>query len=150
METLPLNPLIDLAQSDVDESTRHLGVLQKQRDEAKRQVDALTEYRDEYRRRLAAEAQGGMNASHWRNFHQFIDTLDVAMAQQRLSIETAERRLVMARTDWQQKKQKLDSYETLLERAKQRENVRLARIEQRDSDEFAAKAMRRRSGLAFE
>ncbi len=55
-----------------------------------------------------------MNASHWRNFHQFIDTLDVAMQQQRLSIETAERRLTVARADWQQKKQKLDSYETLL------------------------------------
>ena len=72
------------------------------------------------------------------------------MAQQRLSIETVERRLAVARADWQQKKQKLDSYETLLERAKQRENVRMGRIEQRDSDEFAAKAMRRRSGLAFE
>src|ERR1700731_1315022 len=106
MQHLPLKTLIELAQSELDETTRRLGALQQQRNEAQRQLDALTHYRDEYRKRLADDAQGGMSASHWRNFHQFIDTLDVAMAQQRASIEASDQRIAAARLEWQQKKQK--------------------------------------------
>jgi flagellar FliJ protein len=150
MQHTQLKTLIDLAQAELDEATRRLGMVQQQRNEAQRQLDALTHYRDEYRRQLASDAQGGMSAGHWRNFHQFIDTLDVAMNQQRNTIAGSDKRIALARTEWQQKKQKFDSYETLLERAKQRENVRLGRVEQRESDEFAAKAARLRAGAAHE
>jgi flagellar protein FliJ len=149
-QTLPLKMLIELAQGEVDEATRRLGTLQQQRNDAQRQLDALTQYRDEYRRKLAESVQSGMDAANWRNFQQFIDTLDVAMSQQRSTVDSAEARLHAGRLDWQTRKQKLNSFETLQNRAQQRENQRLARLEQRESDEFAAKSARLRGGLNFE
>jgi len=149
-QTLPLKMLIDLAQTEVDEATRRLGALQQQRNESQRQLDALTQYRDEYRKRLANDSQIGMEASHWRNFQQFIDTLDVAMGQQRSAIEATDVRLTASKLDWQSRKQKLNSFETLQNRAQQREDVRVSRAEQRESDEFAAKSVRSRVDLNFE
>jgi len=149
-QTLPLKMLIELAQAEVDDATRRLGTLQQQRNDAQRQLDALTQYRDEYRKKLTQDAQSGIDAANWRNFQQFIDTLDVAMSQQRSAVDASEARLHAGRLDWQTRKQKLNSFETLQDRAQQRENVRLARIEQRESDEFAAKSARLRGGLNFE
>ncbi len=149
-QSLPLKMLIDLAETEVDEATRRLGALQQQRNDSQRQLEALTQYRDEYRRRLAEDAKNGMDASHWRNFQQFIDTLDVAMAQQRNAIKATDARITASKLDWQLRKQKLSSFETLQTRAQQRENLRLSRIEQRESDEFAANSARMRSGMNFE
>jgi flagellar FliJ protein len=149
-QTLPLKMLIDLAQADVDEATRKLGALQQQRNEAQRQLDALTQYRDEYRKRLADDSLGGMEASNWRNFQQFINTLDFAMSQQRGAIDATDVRLSASKFEWQLRKQKLSSFETLQSRAQQREDVRMSRLEQRETDEFAAKSLRARADLNFE
>jgi len=149
-QSLPIKMLIDLAQTEVDEAARRLGVLQQQLIESQRQLDALTQYRDEYRRRLAEDAQNGMDASHWRNFQRFIDTLDVAMGQQRTAIETTDTRLNASKLEWQSRMQKLNSFETLQNRAQQQENLRLARVDQRETDEFAANSVRARASLNFE
>lgn len=149
-QSLPLKMLIDLAQAEVDEATRRLGALQQQRNEAQRQLDALTQYRDEYRKRLSSDSQDGMEAASWRNFQQFIDTLDFAMTQQRNAIDNTDARLYASKLEWQSRKQKLSSFETLQSRAQQREDLRMSRIEQRESDEFAANSVRQRPGLNFE
>ncbi len=47
MEHLPLNTLIDLAQSDVDESTRIWACCKSSAMKPSAQVDALTQYRDD-------------------------------------------------------------------------------------------------------
>ena len=84
------------------------------------------------------------------NFQRFIDTLDVAMGQQRTAMETTDTRLHASKLEWQSRMQKLNSFETLQNRAQQQENLRVARIEQRETDEFAANSVRARANLNFE
>ncbi|AKJ69725.1 flagellar protein FliJ [Pandoraea thiooxydans] len=146
-EHLPLNLLTELAQQDLDDAARKLGAQQAQRTEAERQLQALVAYRHEYRNRLQTATQDGMAAAGWRNFQQFIDTLDVAIGRQRDLLVLAEQKVAAAQHDWQQHKQRLNSFETLASRAQAREDVRTARREQKDNDEYAAKLSRSRQTL---
>lgn len=142
---LPLNTLIDLAAKELDNSARRLGVLQQQCTEIEKQLDGLFAYRTEYQNRFTHAAKSGIGGANWRNFQQFIDTLGHAVVRQQSTLDAALERLDAAKLDWQQKKQKLSSYETLASRARQRENVRIGRLEQRESDEHAAKLLRMRA-----
>jgi flagellar FliJ protein len=141
---LPLTTLIELASGELDEAQRALGIAQKAAIEAETQTQSLITYRDEYRARLTTSAQAGLSGANWRNFQTFIDTLDSAIEQQRRVLAAAQHRLDIARANWMEKRRKMTSYEALAERARLREQAVLARREQRESDEHAAKIVRMR------
>jgi flagellar FliJ protein len=85
-----------------------------------------------------------MPAGSWRNFQAFIDTLDAAIEQQRRLLATATSRVEAAKPEWQRQKQKLGSYEVLQARGDAEQARVVARREQRDADEHAAKMLRMR------
>ena len=143
--TLPLKLLIELAQKDVDEAARLLGERQKQRAEVERQLESLREYRHEYRTRMQTATLQGMAGCDWRNFQQFIDTLDTAIGQQTMLLEQADERLAAARREWQAQQRRLNSFGTLASREEARTAVRVARREQKENDEYAARSLRRRA-----
>lgn len=142
---LPIKTLIDLAEDDLDAATKRLGKLQQERNEVEGQLNALITYRDEYHARFTASAQEGTTAQTLRNFQAFVDTLDNAINQQRGLLVAANQRLDMAKPEWQQRKQKLGSYEVLQSRQDAVQARVEAKREQRDSDEFAARALRMRA-----
>jgi flagellar protein FliJ len=141
----PIKTLIELAQDDVDAAAQRLGKAQRDAADAKAQLDALVRYRDEYHARFTNSAQSGMPAGNMRNFQAFIDTLDAAIEQQRKLVNTANSRVEIAKPDWQRNKQKLGSYEVLQKRGESAEAQQLARREQRDADEYAARILRMRA-----
>lgn len=142
--TLPLKLLIELAQKDVDEAARLLGERQSQRANVERQLEAIRQYRHEYRTRMQTATLSGMAGCDWRNFQQFIDTLDTAIGQQAMLLEQADQRLEMARREWQVQQRRLNSFGTLASREQARVDARTARREQKENDEFAARSLRRR------
>lgn len=144
-KTLPLHLLVSLAQRDLDSAARTLGAFQQQRTQAQEQLASLVAYREEYQARMTAAGQDGMRASNLRNYQTFIDTLDGAIAQQRAALDMAEQRLHTGQLDYQTRRQKVSSYETLASRARERQFARAARVEQRDADEYAAKIVRERT-----
>ena len=83
-----------------------------------------------------------------RNFQAFVDTLDSAIAQQRTALVMADQRIEAAKPDWRLKKQKLGSYEVLAARGEAMLAKKAARVEQRESDEHAAKILRMRAERA--
>jgi flagellar FliJ protein len=141
----PIKTLIDLAQDDVDEAARQLGRAQRERTDVEAQLTALIRYRDEYHASFAASAQSGMQAGNWRNFQAFIDTLDAAIDQQRRLLAMATSRVEAVKPEWQRQKQKLGSYEVLQARGEAAEAMVVARREQRDADEHAARILRMRA-----
>jgi flagellar protein FliJ len=145
---LPIKTLIDLAEDDLDAATKRLGKLQQERNEVEGQLNALITYRDEYHARFTASAQEGTTAQTLRNFQAFVDTLDNAINQQRGLLVAANQRLDMAKPEWQQRKQKLGSYEVLAARGEAVAARQASRIEQRDADEHSAKVMRMRADQA--
>jgi flagellar FliJ protein len=141
----PIKTLIGLAQDDVDAAAQRLGRAQRERNHVQAQLDSLVHYRDEYYARFTESAQSGMPAGNMRNFQAFIDTLDAAIEQQRNLLATATARVEAAKPDWQRQKQKLGSYEVLQARGEAAEAKVVARREQRDSDEYAARILRMRA-----
>src|SRR5260370_7410516 len=113
---LPIKALINLAEEELEATTKKLGKLQQERDEVELQLNSLVKYRDEYHARFTASAQEGTTAQTLRNFQAFVDTLDSAINQQRALLVTANQRLEAAKPEWQQRKQKLGSYEVLAAR----------------------------------
>lgn len=137
-----LNTLADLAQNDVDAAARELGRLQGLRNQAEQQLAALAQYRQEYRERMQAIAQDGMTSTRWQDFAQFLASLDTAIRQQTESLARAEAQLLAGRANWQQQKRRQNSFDTLITRAETREQLASTRREQRDTDEYAARAAR--------
>jgi flagellar protein FliJ len=147
-KNLPINTLIELAQEELDAATKKLGKLQQERNDIEAQFNSLVTYRDEYHARFTASAQQGTTAQTLRNFQAFVDTLDNAIAQQRTLLLLADQRLEAAKPEWRLKKQKVGSYEVLAARGEAMLAKKAARVEQRESDEFAAKALRMRAERA--
>jgi flagellar FliJ protein len=111
-------------------------------------LNALVTYRDEYHARFTASAQIGTTAQTLRNFQAFVDTLDAAINQQRGLVNAANNRLEAAKPEWQQRKQKLGSYQVLAARGEAVKAKQEARVEQRESDEHSAKMLRMRAERA--
>jgi flagellar FliJ protein len=147
-KNLPINTLIEFAQEELDAASKKLGKLQQERSEIEAQLASLVAYRDEYHARFTASAQQGTTAQTLRNFQAFVDTLDSAIAQQRTLLLLADQRIEAAKPDWRLKKQKVGSYEVLAARGQALLAKQAARIDQRDSDEHAAKMLRMRAERA--
>jgi len=136
---LPLDTLTDLARNKTDEAARRLGALQTAVISASRKLELLIQYRQDYHDQLDALMRNGLPSSQWRNYRNFLTTLDGAIEQQRGIAAQAEARLTNGRTDWQQNKRRLSSFDTLAERVRQQELMVQAKREQRDSDERSAR-----------
>jgi flagellar protein FliJ len=147
-KNLPINTLIELAQEELDAATKKLGKLQQERNDVEAQLNSLVNYRDEYHVRFTASAQQGTTAQTLRNFQAFVDTLDAAINQQRAMLQLADQRIEAAKPEWRMKKQKVGSYEILAARSEAMIAKKVARVEQRQADEFAARAMRMRAERA--
>jgi flagellar FliJ protein len=145
---LPIQTLINLAEEELEAATKKLGKFQQERNEAQAQLNALVTYRDEYHARFTASAQIGTTAQTLRNFQAFVDTLDAAINQQRGLVNAATNRLEAAKPEWQQRKQKLGSYQVLAARGEAVKAKQEARVEQRESDEHSAKMLRMRAERA--
>jgi flagellar protein FliJ len=147
-KNLPINTLIELAQEELDAATKRLGKLQQERNDVETQLNSLVNYRDEYHARFTASAQQGTTAQTLRNFQAFVDTLDAAINQQRAMLVIADQRIEQAKPEWRAKKQKVGSYEILAARGEAVLAKQAARVEQRQADEFAARAVRMRAERA--
>ena len=99
-------------------------------------------------RQAAAASREGMTMLERRNFDAFLGTLGTAIHQQQAQVVALDQALEAARRQWQVKKQKLSSYETLEKRAAAAQQQREAKSEQRASDEFAARRARDRAAAA--
>lgn len=138
-QKLPLDTLIELARTKTDDSARRLGALQSSQLNAKQKLELLTQYRHDYHAQLQKLMQQGVSNSQWLNYQDFLATLDGAISQQRGIAQQAALRLEHGRNEWQQNKRRLNSFDTLAERAERAAQLVQAKREQRDSDERAAR-----------
>ncbi|SFM65614.1 flagellar export protein FliJ [Variovorax sp. OV329] len=138
-QKLPLDLLIELARDKTDDAARRLGALQSAQLSATQKLGILVQYRQDYLAQLQVLMQQGVSTSQWFNYQDFLTTLDGAIAQQRGIAQQADLRLEHGRNDWQQNKRRLNSFDTLAERARRQAQMVQAKREQRDSDERAAR-----------
>ncbi|OSN01714.1 flagellar export protein FliJ [Lonsdalea populi] len=140
----PLDKLRELAQQEVDDAATLLGQIRQSHVQAQRQLDMLLRYEDDYRVQLQQTMSSGINSSNWYNYQQFIKTLELAIEQHRKQLAVWAQRLDQAMKTWQAKRQRLNAFETLKERAAQELLVRENRRDQKLMDEFAQRSSLRK------
>src|SRR5690606_19770141 len=139
----PLDILIDLARDHADEAARQLQQLTAARRSAENKLSMLMEYRQDYAQRLQVATQGGLTATNYHNFRQFIATLDEAISQQNKAVAQIDLKIERGRDHWNEEKRKLNSFETLQSRQARQQALRENRQEQRFNDEISANLFRR-------
>jgi flagellar protein FliJ len=133
--------LIQVAQNKTDNAAVKVGQLNARLAESKQKRDVLVNYRDEYRARLDASIIKGAPAAETGNFRAFLAKLDEAVRQQEAEVAFWTTQIDNARNRWQSEQRSLNSYHTISDR---RDNViaqGLARREQKQQDEMAARSV---------
>jgi flagellar FliJ protein len=146
----PRQSALDLA---IEQATqRHLGEekalagARTQLHNAQTTHATLDAYRAEYAGRLRHVATATQQAL--LNHRRFLDKLTLALDQQQHEVDVAGEAVVRQQAAWLESMRKLKAMELLRSRRAAAEQHRLRRIEQKQSDEFAARGIRRAQAAA--
>jgi len=135
----PLQTLIELTQSRLDEAARTLGKLLASERADEQKLELLVNYRKEYHEKFLLAAQEGLAPDAWRNYQGFLTKLDEAVDVQTQIVAQAKTRSVAGQQAWMAERTKSKAYDTLHRRMESREVSREAKREQKASDEHAVK-----------
>ena len=132
-----LQPLLDLMHERVDEAVRRLGERIAAEQSARSRLEILGQYRQEYVDRFRNAQSDGMTPLAWKNYQEFLDKIDTAIAEQSQRVEEAAHATAESRNDWQAQNTRLKALDTLAARQRQNEEHQELRREQKNLDEFA-------------
>lgn len=136
-----LETLIELATKETDEAAKRLGRAVRASTDAEQKLTLLTQYREDYVLRFQEKLLAGISASGYRNFQLFLDKLDDAINGQRRIVQETHKRINTEKQAWQGSERKRISYDTLSTRAQKAKELKDARREQKQTDEFAARKL---------
>lgn len=134
-----LETLIELATTETEEAAKRLGLAVKAAADTESKLKLLQDYRTEYADRFQANMKVGFTAAGYRNFQVFLDKLDTAIAGQEHVVTEARKRVEERRAAWQAGERKRMSYGTLAARAKEEQQQRENKRDQKAMDEHAAR-----------
>ena len=137
--TDPMQTLQARAEEATEEALRRLAELQNSSRESEARLVLLQRYRDEYRVKLDTATRGGVSAIELSNFRAFLARLEEAIAQQNADVAHWHAAVARGRSDWQEAERRARSYAVLNDRRANQARGVAARIEQKQSDEFAAR-----------
>ncbi len=136
---LALTTVCNLARDALAEMTVRLGRLQQEQQQALRQKMLLENYHKDYQKHLQQRALPGITFNHWKDYQQFMPFLQNSLQLQQQILQQSEQQLEQCRLHWHEKKQRLHALETLLKRQSTRQALRVARQEQKQTDEFSSR-----------
>ena len=136
-----LETLIELATRESDDAAKRLGKCMKAAEETEQKLALLMQYRDDYAARFQQNLATGLTAMGYRNFQQFLDKLEVAIASQQQIVREAHARTERERAAWQAGERKRMSYGTLASRAQKVQQAKDNKRDQKQTDEHAARQL---------
>ncbi|WP_272680787.1 flagellar export protein FliJ [Providencia sp. PROV129] len=140
-----LTTLLSLAEEASEEAAKVLAQVRQTHTQMAQQLHMLENYQSEYRQKLNQTLHSGMASDKWQNYQQFLVTLELTIEQQQQQLNVWEQRVNDANRHWQEKQQRVNAFDTLIQRAEQTEYQRQNRLEQKQMDEFAQRATLRRT-----
>lgn len=139
--TNTLDTLIDLATDDRDAAAVALGRLQQDHRVSEQKLQALLDYRAEYQRRFDDALGDGMSMHTLQNYQRFVASLKQAIETQRGALDQSERRVEGGNDQWRSRQRRLQSFDVLATRRREADARTEARRDQRQTDEFASRAL---------
>lgn len=144
----PMTLLRDMAEETLTETTRALGGAQQQLQQAMTQHEQLQHYEQEYQQSLRqGMMSGGMSVADLVNHQSFILSLKQVVKQQESHVNACAQVVDKVKQNWVQNKQRLNAFETLIERRATAQALVQSRHEQKLMDEFAQRAGQKRERL---
>lgn len=141
-----LDLLVDLGQDHLQQAGQQLHSLNNQKQAAAEQLEMLHSYRQDYAQRLLEAGRTGLTMSNYHNFVRFIATLDEAIQQQNKILQKLDDKVSASRENWNEKRIRVNAYETLIERRQQRALKEQSRQEQIQTDEISARLYAKAQG----
>ncbi|MBN9695656.1 MAG: flagellar export protein FliJ [Zoogloea sp.] len=143
-EPFPLQPLLDIANSRMDDAARKLGELIASDRAVEEKLELLVNYRQEYQARFIDAARNGIGPDAWRNYSAFLLKLDEAISHQQRVASESKRRVEAGQQEWVDQRNRVKAFDTLSNRHQAQQARKEAKQEQRLTDEHAAKQFRDR------
>lgn len=141
--TTALDTLLALSGREADAAAERLGRAMAQRSDAHQRLDMLNQLRDEYAQRMRNAAGSGLSFASYRNYQQFMQKIEQAIAGQQDIEAAASVRAEYAQQEWQARRHEGKTWELLRNRAQQVIDRKASVAERKLMDEFAARAGRR-------
>ncbi|RJX34170.1 MAG: flagella biosynthesis chaperone FliJ [Oxalobacter sp.] len=135
-----INMLIELATRECDKAAQELGKSIRFADETEKKLTMLLQYRDEYRVRFEVNQAEGLSIEDYRNYQIFLEKLEQAISGQLQIVTDSKKRVEKCQKLWQSAEHKKMSYDTLAERKQKEAQRKESRRDQKETDEFAARA----------
>lgn len=143
-----LNLLLEQARKDREAAREALARAQLSHQQAVAQLQQLEGFAREYEARWQGQFQGGAAVEVLRCYQDFMRRLGQAIAQQHHAVRVAQGLAERERQRLLARETRLASIEALAQRRLGRERIRATRLEQKHSDELAARALSLRATLA--
>jgi flagellar FliJ protein len=141
MQKSPISTMIEIAVKESDDAAKRLGKAIKAHEDTEKQLSLLSQYRKDYELRFQDNASKGISTAQYLNFQAFINKLDGAVDGQKQVVRDAENKIKIARELWQESEKKRLSYNTLNNRAISVRQKQEAKLEQKQTDELAARTL---------
>ncbi len=143
-----LQTVLDLAGREVEKSATRLGTLNAQVLQVESKLNLLLQYREDYLARFRTSMHRDPRSTSWRNFHDFMDKLDAAIAQQRAIVGHAHELMRKGQLEYYDHQRRVKTFDTLAARHRDAEVRRAGQTEQRAADEVAAAKVQRQNHRA--
>jgi flagellar FliJ protein len=137
-----LNVLKTLADLARQQSTAAATALAKEiaaLQQGEEKVNLLQNYLDDYRVTLQEKMLRGLQVSELINSQNFMQQIELAISQQQKSVIHLNHQVNVAKKYWQECERKLMTFETLTKRSQAKAALIEARIDQKNTDEFASR-----------
>ncbi len=134
-----LQSLLDLAQVRSDAAAARLGAVNERVREMEQRLALLHAYRQEYAAHLERAVKSGIPSVGWRNFRDFLSRIDLAIEQERDSLEHVKREAETNHRSWRTEQSSVRSFDALRERHRTAERKSEARQEQKEQDSLASR-----------
>lgn len=135
-----ISTLIELAEKEADDAAKALGKAISAHEDTVKKLHLLQQYRNDYETRLQGMASQGLTVLQFANFTAFLAKLDEAVTGQQTVVRDAERRVELAKNNWQSIEKRRLSYQTLKNRAEFAQQQKEAKRDQKQTDDFASRS----------
>jgi len=134
-----LQTLVNLARQQSTAAATALAKEIAALNEARGKADLLRNYLDDYRAKLQQQMLMGLKVAQLINSQNFMQQIELAIKQQENSIIHSENQVHEAKLYWQECERKSVTFEALIKRSKAKAALIEARLDQKNTDEFAAR-----------
>lgn len=138
----PLRPLLEQAQSRMDDAARELGELIARENADSEKLEALKGYRAEYHARFIELMNTGIGPDTMRNFSAFMAKIDEAIRLQQEQVDSRRDLTRAGQQNWLDRRNRVKAIDTLSQRHQQQELRREYKQEQKLADEHSARQFR--------